>query len=117
MPKLKNLPQNVDVTKGFPGKYTWKGGTSYYLNGAPDSGDVHFSLKGGNEDELADFHITPEVLTGTNIGIWYKPGGDYSNTNKNNLPSHKEAAWETWWAANKEKCDEAAKDFWTQLTK
>lgn len=59
----------------------------------------------------------PEVLTGTNVGIWYKAGGTYSNTNTNNLPSSKQTAWDDWWKANEAACDKAAADFWNQLNK
>src|SRR3954452_7845169 len=98
MCKLKDLKQSVDITQGFPGKYTWKGGTSYYLEG----GEIHFSVPEDGNAEFSDFHITPDVLEGSNVGIWFKKG-EFSNINAKNLPSHKKAEWDQWWNNNQAK--------------
>jgi len=116
MPKLRDLPTNVTITEGFPGEYIWPGGTSYYLDGNRNSGQIHFSLEGGNDDELINFHISRSIH-GLNVGIWYKPGGVYSNTNVKNLPTAEKAEFESWWNDNEDNCHAAAKDFWDQLTK
>ena len=122
MPKLYSLPFSVEITDGFPGIYKWSGGTSYYLhvgNKKAPNAEIHFSLKGGDNSELADFHIT-RSFTGSNVGIWFKAGGVYSNTNRNNpnlnnLPSHKRPTYENWWKENEKNCQDAAVDFWNQL--
>ena len=108
--KIKDLKQKVTISDGFPGEYTWKGGTSYYKTG----GAVHFSVKGSDNDDFKSFHITPDVLTGTNIGIWFN-GETFSNVNTNNLPSHKKEAWEEWWKDNKSNAQKAGKDFWKKV--
>ena len=114
--KIKNLAETVKIEQGFPGTYQWTGGTSYYLNGESNQGDIHFSVSSNPEDDFTAFHITPQVLTGTNVGIWFQEA-TWSNNNTKNLPSHKNEEWETWWAANQLKVEAAAVDFWVNLNK
>jgi hypothetical protein len=110
---IKDLIQEVTIDSGFPGTYKWTGGTSYYLDGNTGSGEIHFSINGGDNDTFAAFHITYSI-TGSNVGIWYN-GSAFSNVNRKNLPPGKFLAWNTWWAANKANCNSAATDFWNKL--
>ena len=114
-PKIGQLAVQVQINQGFPGNYVWKGGTSYYLNGEKNTGDIHFSVPGNEVDDFTSFHITPQVLDGTNVGIWFH-GETWSNNNTNNLPTHKKDTWETWWRENQLKVKQAAADFWNKLS-
>jgi hypothetical protein len=108
--KIKELKHEVTISGGFPGKYVYGGGTSYYMTG----GKIHFSINGGDDDDFKNFHVTPDVLTGTNVGIWFK-GDKWSNNNLKNLPPSKAPAWEAWWEDNEDNVKKAAKDFWQKV--
>lgn len=108
--KISALKQTVIITQGFPGTYIWKGGTSYYADKSP----VHFSINGGDNDEFTLFHVTPDVLDGTNIGIYFNKDG-FSNVNDKSLPSHKAQQWQDWWKNNQEAVKQAAQEFWNKV--
>lgn len=106
--KVKQLQTSVVInTKPFQGTYVWGGGTSYYLKGS----DIHFSVSHNGEVEFTSFHITPDVLTGTNVGIWFN-GATWSNNNLRNLPTSKQAVWEKWWKDNQTAVKAAGAEFW-----
>ena len=114
MAKLKDLKKSVVIDNGFPGTYTYRGGTSYYLNGITGAGEIHFSINGSDNTDFTKFHVTYSV-GGSNVGIWFI-GDTFSNPpNLQNLPSSKMEDWKTWWANNKSNVVAAAQEFWTKV--
>jgi len=115
--KWKDLPGEVTITNGFPGQYIWLRGSSWYLDGFANQGEIHFTVNAKNDDEeFSAWHMTRSVERLSNVGIWFH-GADFSNVNTNNLPSSRSASWTTWWDANKANCELAAKDFWHEMNK
>jgi hypothetical protein len=91
--KVGELKQTVEITNGFPGTYKWAGGTSYYLNGKPGTGEIHFSVNGADNEEFKSFHVTRDV-NGSNVGIWFNADKISVPPNTNNLLSHKKPVQE-----------------------
>lgn len=115
--KVGELNQVVTITNGFPGQYKWLGGTSYYLNGDTAQGEIHFSVSGKDTEEFKSFHITPDVLSGTNVGIWFNPPNWTPSPNLKNLPDSKKSDWEKWWTTNQQNVIAVAQDFWIEVQK
>ena len=115
MPRLvRNLAQEVEIKNGFPGRYKWKGGRSYYLNGNSELKTIHFSINDENNEVFEVFHVTYEV-SGSNVGIYFKKGILDNNISDKNLPPSKKLEWEDWWGKNKNNVEKAGKDFWNGL--
>jgi hypothetical protein len=116
MPKNFNRQINrVVIRNGFPGIYSPIGGSSFYLDGNGEAGDIHFSVNPNPVNQFSAFHLTRSV-DGSNVGIWYNetPGGGIgpASVNARNLPGYKQGAWAAWWEENHAACDAAALDFW-----
>lgn len=115
--KIKDLSEEVVIDNGFPGTYRWIGGTSYYLGGNTNEGQVHFSINGGENEDFTKFHITHSI-NGSNVQVFFKEDGEFSGSQyikRDNLPLHKEEQWNEFWAANENNFIAAAKDFWLKL--
>ncbi len=115
--KIKDLKHEVKLTDEFDGTYKWKGGTSYYLNGNSSSGEIHFSINGGNNDDFKGFHITRSI-GGLNAQVFFTGATMqvHSGSPKlNNVPTAEKLLWNTWWTANKDKVKKAGAEFWKKV--
>jgi len=122
MVDISRLAQEVEITQGFPGAYIWNRGISYYLNGDPSQGEIHFSLP-GMSGTFETYHVSRDY-GGKNAQIWYKEGVlDKKGPGNNrvdkieiiNLPATEQAVFWKWYNINKDKCHKAAAEFWTIL--
>ncbi|MDA8046939.1 MAG: hypothetical protein M0Z30_17160 [Actinomycetota bacterium] len=103
------IPDEFEITQGFPGTYRNLGGVSWYKDGDTNADVPHFTVN----SDLSAWHLT-YMVGGFNVGIWYH-GDRFSNVNSRNLPPSRYLQWKRWDDAHWQECDAAAADFYDQF--